>query len=185
MPLPGTSFKIVKPENYDELPTGEAGMILISGPQVMQGYLNDPQRTTAAIKELDGQRWYVTGDKGFIDEDGFLTLIDRYSRFAKIGGEMISLSAVEAAVKATLDDQQTVLMAVNIPDSRKGERIVLLSETPLDAKAVKAAMQANGDQPMMIPSHWLTVETIPHLGSGKADFAGAKLLAQAQLETGA
>lgn len=185
MPLPGTSFKIVKPENYDELPTGEAGMILISGPQVMQGYLNDPQRTTAAIKELDGQRWYVTGDKGFIDEDGFLTLIDRYSRFAKIGGEMISLSAVEAAVKATLDDQQTVLMAVNIPDSRKGERIVLLSETPLDAKAVKAAMQANGDQPMMIPSHWLTVETIPHLGSGKADFAGAKRLAQAQLETGA
>lgn len=185
MPLPGTSFKIVNPENYDELPTGEAGMILISGPQVMQGYLNDPQRTTAAIKELDGQRWYVTGDKGFIDEDGFLTLIDRYSRFAKIGGEMISLSAVEAAVKATLDDQQNVLMAVNIPDSRKGERIVLLSETPLDAKAVKAAMQANGDQPMMIPSHWLTVETIPHLGSGKADFAGAKRLAKAQLETGA
>ncbi|BCB06944.1 acyl-[ACP]--phospholipid O-acyltransferase [Vreelandella venusta] len=75
MPLPGTSFKIVEPESFAEQPTGEVGMILISGPQVMQGYLNDPKRTATAIKELDGQRWFVTGDKGFIDEDGFLTLI--------------------------------------------------------------------------------------------------------------
>ncbi|AYF32662.1 acyl-[ACP]--phospholipid O-acyltransferase [Vreelandella alkaliphila] len=79
MPLPGTSFKIVEPESFAEQPTGEAGMILISGPQVMQGYLNDPKRTAAAIKELDGQRWFVTGDKGFIDEDGFLTLIGRHA----------------------------------------------------------------------------------------------------------
>lgn len=74
MPLPGTSFKIVEPESFAEQPSGEAGMILISGPQVMQGYLNDSKRTAAAIKELDGQRWFITGDKGFIDEDGFLTL---------------------------------------------------------------------------------------------------------------
>ncbi|WP_372373793.1 acyl-[ACP]--phospholipid O-acyltransferase [Vreelandella venusta] len=79
MPLPGTSFKIVEPKSFAEQPTGEAGMILISGPQVMQGYLNDPKRTAAAIKELDGQRWFVTGDKGFIDEDGFLTLIGRWA----------------------------------------------------------------------------------------------------------
>ena len=78
MPLPGTSFKIVKPDSFEELPTGEAGMVLISGPQIMQGYLNEPQRTAQAIHEMDGQRWYITGDKGFIDEDGFLTLIDRY-----------------------------------------------------------------------------------------------------------
>ena len=78
MPLPGTSCKIVDPESLAELTTGEAGMILISGPQVMQGYLNDPQHTDASIKELDEQRWFVTGDKGFIDEDGFLTLIARY-----------------------------------------------------------------------------------------------------------
>ncbi|MCA1773704.1 MAG: AMP-binding protein, partial [Halomonas sp.] len=78
MPLPGTSVKIVNPESFAELPTSETGMILISGPQVMQGYLNDPQRTARAIKDLDDQRWFVTGDKGFIDEDGFLTLIDRY-----------------------------------------------------------------------------------------------------------
>lgn len=75
MPLPGTSFKIVDPESMGELPTGEAGMILISGPQVMLGYLNAPQRTATAIKEIDGHRWFVTGDRGFIDEDGFLTLV--------------------------------------------------------------------------------------------------------------
>lgn len=74
MPLPGTSFKIVDPERFEELPTGQAGIILISGPQVMQGYLNDPARTAAAIKQLDSSRWYVTGDTGFIDADGFLTL---------------------------------------------------------------------------------------------------------------
>ncbi|SER88003.1 acyl-[acyl-carrier-protein]-phospholipid O-acyltransferase / long-chain-fatty-acid--[acyl-carrier-protein] ligase [Vreelandella subterranea] len=77
MPLPGTSFKIVDPESFEELATGEAGMILISGPQVMLGYLNDPTRQDDVIKELDEQRWFVTGDKGFIDEDGFLTLIAR------------------------------------------------------------------------------------------------------------
>ncbi|BBI48936.1 hypothetical protein HORIV_13570 [Vreelandella olivaria] len=71
MPLPGTSFKIVDPESFEELPTGEAGMILISGPQIMQGYLNDPDRTAKALHESDGHRWYITGDKGFIDEDGF------------------------------------------------------------------------------------------------------------------
>ena len=157
-------------------------MILISGPQIMQGYLNAPNRTAKALHVIDGHRWYITGDKGFIDEDGFLTLIDRYARFAKIGGEMISLSVVETAVQAALEDIDTALMAVNIPDSRKGERIVLLSETALDAKTVKATMLANGTPPMMIPSHWFTVETIPHLGSGKADFAGAKRLAQALIE---
>lgn len=153
MPLPSTSFKIINPDSFEELPTGEAGMILISGPQIMQDYLNDPQRTAQALREMDGQYWYVTGDKGFIDEDGFLTLIDGYARFAKIGGEMISLSAVEAAVKAALEEPDNALMAVSIPDSRKGERIVLLSETALDANTIKDAMLVNGTSSMIIPSH--------------------------------
>ncbi|CAM3668382.1 acyl-[ACP]--phospholipid O-acyltransferase [Halomonas sp. FME1] len=181
MPLPGTGFKVVSPESFEELPTGEAGMILISGPQVMQGYLNDAERTTKALRDIDGQRWYVTGDKGFLDEDGFLTLIDRYARFAKIGGEMVALGAVEQAVKAALEEPDTALMAVNIPDSRKGERIVMLSETPVDASTVKAAMLANGTKSMMVPSDWLTVDALPRLGSGKQDIAGAKRLAQKRL----
>ncbi|BBI75974.2 hypothetical protein HAALTHF_51730n [Vreelandella aquamarina] len=181
MPLPGTSIKVVDPESFEELPTNEPGMIVISGPQVMQGYLNDPQRTEQVLKSFDGQRWYVTGDKGFIDEDGFLTLIDRYARFAKIGGEMVSLSAVEAAVRAVVDDPNIPLMAVSLPDANKGERIVLLSEAALDAQTLKTALRSHGTPALMIPSDWLTVEEIPRLGSGKADFAGAKRLAEAQL----
>ncbi len=134
MPLPGTSVKVVDPESLDELPTGQAGMVIVSGPQVMQGYLHDPERTASALKTLDGQRWYVTGDKGYMDEDGFLTLIDRYTRFAKIAGEMVSLTAVENAVRAALEEADTPLMAVSLPDARKGERLVLLSETPRTAR---------------------------------------------------
>ena len=102
MPLPGTSCIIVDPETLDELPIGDAGMVLIGGPQVMQGYLGEPDKTKAVIKEIDGFRWYMTGDKGMIDEDGFLTIIDRYSRFVKIRGEMISLTAVERALRSCL-----------------------------------------------------------------------------------
>ncbi len=85
------SFKIVDPESFEELVTGEEGMILIGGTQIMKGYIGDPEKTASVIKELDGIRWYVTGDKGRIDEDGFLTIVDRYSRFAKVAGEMVSL----------------------------------------------------------------------------------------------
>ncbi|MEQ8662910.1 MAG: acyl-[ACP]--phospholipid O-acyltransferase, partial [Gammaproteobacteria bacterium] len=97
MPLPGTSFRIVDPETLVELPTGGDGLILIGGAQVMLGYLDDPARTAEVIVELDGTRWYKTGDKGHLDPDGFLTIVDRYSRFAKLGGEMISLTAVDLA----------------------------------------------------------------------------------------
>lgn len=79
MPLPGTSFKIVDPESFEERASSEAGMILISGPQIMLGYLNDPNRTDKVLREIEGHRWYITGDKGFIDEDGFLTLLGRYA----------------------------------------------------------------------------------------------------------
>ncbi|MBZ5487292.1 acyl-[ACP]--phospholipid O-acyltransferase [Halomonas aquamarina] len=181
MPLPGTSVKIVDPESFEELATHEAGMVLISGPQVMQGYLGDDARTHSALREFNGQRWYVTGDKGYLDDDGFLTIVDRYSRFAKIGGEMVGLASVEQAVKATLPDPDTPVMAVNVPDAIKGERIVLLSETPLDTQATRTAMLENGASPMMVPSHWFSVEALPSLGSGKPDIAGAKRLAQMKL----
>lgn len=82
LPLPGSCFRIVDPVTLDALPTGQDGLILIGGTQVMLGYLNDAQRTAEVIIELDGQRWYRSGDKGHLDADGFLTIVDRYSRFA-------------------------------------------------------------------------------------------------------
>jgi len=78
MPLPGASFKITDPVTFKELPIGENGMILIGGPQVMLGYLNNPAKTAQAIHDVDGVRWFVSGDKGHLDEDGFLQITDQY-----------------------------------------------------------------------------------------------------------
>jgi acyl-[acyl-carrier-protein]-phospholipid O-acyltransferase/long-chain-fatty-acid--[acyl-carrier-protein] ligase len=178
MPLPGTSFKIVDPQTFAEVPTGADGMILIGGPQVMQGYLENPEKTAEAIKTLDGTRWYVTGDKGALDEQGFLTIRDRYSRFAKLGGEIVSLSAVEQAVRNSLDNPEQELVAVNLEDEQKGETIVLLHEAPLESDRLRRAMLDAGCNPLMIPSTWIKVDKVPKLGSGKTDFAAAKSLAR-------
>jgi len=86
MPLPGTSFKIVDPESWQERPTGKAGMILIGGSQVMQGYLGDTQKTEEVIKVIDKERWYITGEKGYLDSDGYLIIIGRYPHNAKLSG---------------------------------------------------------------------------------------------------
>lgn len=180
MPLPGSSFKIINPDTGKELPTGEAGMILIGGPQVMQGYLGSPEKTAKAIWTLEGARWYVTGDKGFVDADGFLTIVDRYSRFAKIGGEMISLGAVEQAIREALTEYEINVLAVSLPDARKGERIVVLYEPlALSPDELRRLLRQAGCPPLLSPSVWLEVDHLPRLGSGKADFATAQQLAAA------
>jgi len=176
MPLPGSSVRIVDPQTFEQLPTGCDGMILIGGPQVMQGYLNNSEKTESAIKVIDDSRWYVTGDKGHLDEDGFLFIVDRYSRFAKIAGEMISLGAVELAAQQALPEE-TEVIAVNVPDAKKGEQIVLLTTTVLDLDMLKKAMLANGCNPLLLPTQILTLEQLPKLGSGKTDFSRAKQVA--------
>ena len=183
MPLPGTSFKIIDPDTEQELGTDEEGMIIIGGNQVMQGYLNNPKKTAEVIREIEGQRWYITGDKGFIDRDGFLTIIDRYSRFAKIAGEMVSLGGVEklarqAAATLAVDDD-VELLAVNVPDTKKGEKIILLCTQAIVLADLKAAMLAAACSPLMLPSDVLDVASIPKLGSGKTDFSEAKKMALA------
>ncbi|ARN73044.1 acyl-[ACP]--phospholipid O-acyltransferase [Oceanicoccus sagamiensis] len=183
MPLPGTSFKIIDPDTEAELDTGEEGMIIIGGSQIMQGYLKLPEKTDDVIRTIDGQRWYITGDKGRIDKDGFLTIIDRYSRFAKIAGEMVGLGNVEQNVKQalktmgeTLKDDAEVL-AVNIPDANKGERIVLLTTVEIDSSTLKKTLLDARCNALAIPAQILLVEDIPKLGSGKTDFSQAKILA--------
>ncbi len=179
LPLPGTSFRVVDPVTLEALPPGEDGLILIGGVQVMKGYLNAPEKTADAVVKLDGTRWYKTGDKGHVDEDGFLTIVDRYSRFAKLGGEMISLGAVEEQVRRVLATPDLELVAVNLPDERKGERIVLLVAAEIDVEGLRKALLAAGANPLTIPAEVLRVEAIPKLGSGKTDFGGAKRLALA------
>ena len=179
MPLPGTSFRIVDPATLESLPPGEDGLILIGGVQVMKGYLNDPGRTADAVVELDGMRWYKTGDKGHLDTDGFLTIVDRYSRFAKLGGEMVSLGAVEEQVRRALGQPEMELAAVNLPDEKKGERIVLLVAEDIDTDSLRRALLDSGANPLTIPSEVLRVDAIPKLGSGKTDFGGVRRLALA------
>ena len=181
LPLPGTIIKIVDPESLQELATGEDGLILIGGGQVMKGYLNDAEKTADVIAEIDGVRYYKTGDKGHIDENGFITIVDRYSRFAKVGGEMISLGSVEEQIAQVLNDD-VQFTAANVPDEKKGEAVVLLVKTELDINEVINILKNSAIPPLMQPSFVFKVDEIPTLASGKVDFKGAKKLAMTLIE---
>ncbi len=174
MALPGSMFRIVDPDSFEQLPVGEDGLILLGGGQIMKGYLNNPEKTAEVVVEQDGLRWYKTGDKGHLDADGFLTIVDRYSRFAKIGGEMISLSAVEASLCKALGYEEQRLAAVAVPDAKKGECIVLLVEE--EAGTVSAQLRKADILPLHRPTEVFQVAQIPVLGSGKTDLAAAKRL---------
>jgi len=178
MPLPGGSFRIVDPDTLKPLPVGEDGLIMFGGSQVMVGYLDDPERTADSIVDIDGIRWYKTGDKGHMDEDGFLTIVDRYSRFAKIGGEMISLGAIETAISPLLPEDVEVA-ATAIRDAKKGERVVLLYAGNITEEELKRVCGDSGLNALMQPSTFVNVDEIPKLGSGKNDFCAAKTLAAA------
>ena len=176
MPLPGTIIKIVDPESLQELPVGEDGLILIGGGQVMKGYLNAPEKTAEVIVEIDGVRYYKTGDKGHIDHNGFITIVDRYSRFAKVGGEMISLGSVEEKLSQVFDEENQ-FVAVALSDDKKGESIVLLIKSALSLDEINERIKGLNVPPIMLPSQVFLVDEIPMLGSGKVDFKGAKNLA--------
>ncbi|MBF0287066.1 MAG: AMP-binding protein [SAR324 cluster bacterium] len=182
MPLPETLVKIVNPETLEDLPVGEAGLILITGPQLMKGYLNDEAKTQEVLIEKAGRRWYKSGDKGKIDEDGFVTIIDRYSRFAKLGGEMISLTAIEEQISQIIHESDVEITATSIPDSSKGEKIVLLIAGNMEIETIQEHIFQSGMNPLTKPKQYLKVEEIPKLGSGKKDFAGIKSLAIGLLE---
>ena len=173
----GTEFRIVDPDSLDPIPTGEDGLILIGGPQIMKGYLMMPEKTAEVIELIDGFRWYRTGDKGHLDEDGFLTIVDRYSRFAKIGGEMISLTSVEEEILDACNDKDLEIAATCLPDQRKGEKIVLLATNNLDKDTLKKLLSDAKVNPLYHPAQVLVVEEIPKLGSGKTDFGATKKIA--------
>lgn len=184
-PLPGISVRIVDPDSRKPLPPNTEGLLLVKGPNVMQGYLNDADRTAEAL--VDG--WYVTGDIARLDEDGFLTITDRLSRFAKIAGEMVPLGKVEEAVLDAMDrpaDEAAepvgpTVCVTSIPDEKKGERIVVLyRKGALDPKTIQERLAAAS-----LPNLWMPrpdafkeVDAIPVLGSGKTDLRKARDLAK-------
>ncbi|MBI2062034.1 MAG: MFS transporter, partial [Nitrospirae bacterium] len=117
-PLPGVAVKAVDPTTWETIPPGQEGLLLVKGPNRMVGYYGQPEKTQEVVR--DG--WYVTGDIASIDEDGFIRVTDRLSRFSKIGGEMVPHIKVEEAMNQIVGDQACVITAV--PDEQKGERLV-------------------------------------------------------------
>ena len=175
--IPGTIVKIVDPDSMEELALGEDGHIIVGGTQVMSGYLDDQAKTDEVIY-LDGDiRYYLTGDKGHLDSDGFITIVDRYSRFAKIGGEMISLGSVEQSLADIFADE-IAMCATAIDDAKKGEKIVLLYSGSLPQEEIIERVKSSDIIPLMRPSQYIELDELPKLGSGKIDFKGAKRLAE-------
>jgi acyl-[acyl-carrier-protein]-phospholipid O-acyltransferase / long-chain-fatty-acid--[acyl-carrier-protein] ligase len=124
--LPGISVRIVDPETLEPVPIGQPGLLLVRGPNVMKGYLGKPAETTRVLR--DG--WYVTGDIAAIDEDGFLEITDRLSRFSKIGGEMIPHIRVEEKLHELANSSEQVFAVTGVPDEKKGERLLVLHTLP-------------------------------------------------------
>ena len=180
-PLPGTQIRIVDPDTMEELAVGEDGLILIGGAQIMKGYLKDPERTAQAIAVINGKRWYKTGDKGHVDEDGYLTIVDRYSRFAKLGGEMVSLGSVDFKISECSLFDEIDHFAVAVPDGSKGEKIVLVYAGDKSEDEVKSLLKEVGLPPLMLPGAVVKVDELPKLGSGKSDVQTGKRIAMERL----
>lgn len=183
MPLPGTAVRIVDYDTLEELPVGEHGLILIGGHQIMVGYLNNEAKTNEVIVDLHGIRWYKSGDKGYLDSDGFLHITDRYSRFVKIGGEMISLSSVEEEIAKVFKlkdiSNEVKFCAVGLEDNKKGEKIVLLIESPEEhCVAAIDSIKKSDIIALKKPSEYFVVDKVPILGSGKVDLKSTKELAK-------
>jgi hypothetical protein len=143
-PAPGVVAKVVDPETGAELEPGERGMLWLGGPSLMKGYLGRPEATAEVVR--DG--WYATGDIATIDEDGFITLVDRQSRFAKIAGEMVPHGMVEDALHALLGPDEGSarrIVVTSVPDPRRGEKLVVV-HTPWDAnpEALREGLAAAG-----------------------------------------
>lgn len=175
-PLPGVSIRIVDVETRQPVKPGEPGLLLVRGPNVMQGYLNRPEKTAEVLQ--DG--WYNTGDMATVDEDGFLRITDRLSRFSKIGGEMVPHIKVEDKLQELAEVTEQRFAVTAVPDEKKGERLIVLHTLPDDhlEPVLKRLSQSE------LPALWkpradqfVRVEQLPYLGTGKLDLRRLKEIA--------
>ena len=176
-PIPGVAVKIVDAESGEPLSIDAEGLLLVKGPNVMLGYLGMEEKTAEVLR--DG--WYNTGDIGRIDEDGFLMITDRLSRFSKIAGEMVSHVGIERVYLQALDTSEQVVAVTSVPDARKGEElIVLYSAEAGDADSLHEIMSQSKLPNMWKPrrSNYIKTESIPALGSGKLDLVKIRKIAQ-------
>jgi acyl-[acyl-carrier-protein]-phospholipid O-acyltransferase/long-chain-fatty-acid--[acyl-carrier-protein] ligase len=180
-PLPGVSVQIVDPDSFTPLPPRTPGMLLVKGPNVMAGYLGREDLTANALR--DG--WYITGDIAMLDDDGFLTITDRLSRFSKIGGEMVPHGKVEEALHLAANIDTQSFAVTGIPDERKGEQLAVLHILD-DARIpeIVSKLAVNGLPNLFIPArgNFIKVDTLPLLGTGKMDLRSLKRIAMERLQ---
>jgi acyl-[acyl-carrier-protein]-phospholipid O-acyltransferase/long-chain-fatty-acid--[acyl-carrier-protein] ligase len=179
--LPGVVAKVVDPETGEGPLVGREGLLLVNGPNRMQGYLGDPERTSDVLRE----GWYVTGDIACIDEAGFIRITDRLSRFSKVAGEMVPHMKIEEQIQALLDPQYTCAVTA-VPDDARGERLVAFYTDPDVASHEVWERLCRTELPRL----WLPkredvrfVEAIPSLGTGKVDLRAVRQLAAGAAET--
>jgi acyl-[acyl-carrier-protein]-phospholipid O-acyltransferase/long-chain-fatty-acid--[acyl-carrier-protein] ligase len=174
---PGIAAEIREPETDAKLTLHDTGMLWVRGPNIFEGYLNDPERSAEVLR--DG--WFKTGDLGRFDEDGFLFIEGRLSRFSKIGGEMVPHEMVEQKIitALNLDDQaERVVTVMGVRDQVKGEALVLLSSIEIDPQQMRAALRAAEVPNLWVPRSIRRVDAIPVLASGKLDLGRCKQLAE-------
>ena len=174
--VPGVAAKAVHPQTFAPLGQDQPGLLLVKGPNVMQGYLHAPDKTEEVMQ--DG--WYNTGDIAALDASGFITITDRLNRFSKIGGEMIPHISIEEVCASLYSSDDRVLAVTSIPHPKKGEELIVLY---IDGKADPQQMhraQGESELPNIFkpkPDNFLAVPAIPVLGSGKLDIMKLKALA--------
>lgn len=147
----------------------KGGKLLVRGPNIMLGYLIHGSDKLKEPKSEKGPGWYDTGDIVDIDEEGFITILGRAKRFAKIGGEMISLTAVEELALKTWPKFNHA--AVNLPDEKKGEKIVLMTDNPsATRRSIQDTAHQLGIGELNIPKKVIVIDKLPVLGTGKTDY---------------
>lgn len=168
-PFPGLEVEIVDLDSGEVLPAGKQGMIQVSGPTVFPGYLD--YDGPSPFEERDGKKWYVTGDLGELDEDGYLWFRGRLKRFLKAGGEMISLPALEEPFSQSFPPtEEGPRVAVEGIETPHGRQIVLFTKEPITLQDANAKLTEEGFRGVMRLDEVRQVEEIPVLGTGKTDY---------------
>ncbi len=174
--MPGVTARIVDPDTGEELPMSSTGMLWLKGPNIFPGYLKDPEKTAGAFRD----RWFITGDLGRMDDDGFVFIEGRLSRFSKIGGEMVPHGTIEIRIAELFGWDQNegpTAVVTGIPDATKGEALVLLTTQEVTFDEVRAKLLEAGLPNLWVPRIIKRVEKIPMLGTGKTDLKGCRTLA--------
>jgi len=173
--MPGIATKIVDPDTFETMPADTDGLLLVKGPNIMQGYLKEPEKTAEVMH--DG--WYITGDIGQMNSSGHITITGRMSRFSKVAGEMVPHELVEKEINEIIQATECCVGVCGVEDEKKGERlIVFYSHEELDPEFIIQQLRKNNLPNLWIPrkENFIKVEHIPMLGSGKLDVGGIKKL---------